>query len=105
MMARLSHVPFRANGKVMVRTFAKLKKAFLSLKREAGLKNRPAMTSIRQRVLIRTASGLRAHLGFLPKSLSASAADLFAITRIGRDRVILVLRSTGGGYRVSGLYR
>jgi TonB family protein len=102
-MVALSAVPFKANGKVAAKKKAGLKKAFAGLAAEVKAGRRRRATA--PPLVLKTASGLRRYLGIMPKGVPSSAANLYAVTRIGRDRVILVLTSQGNTYRVTGLQR
>jgi hypothetical protein len=104
-MLAVSALPFKANGRVVAKNRKKLRIAFKELAGEAKAAARRTGKPARLKAL-RTASGLRKAIGFMPAKLTGgSAADLYGVARIGNDRVILVVAKRSGQYRVVALQR
>ncbi len=99
-MVTVSGLPFRASGKIVARTAARLKRVFQAL-----ILENPARRMARAPALL-TASGLRSRLGTLPRGIRPGAPNLYVVTRLGREHVVLVLgRGANRRWQVVGMAR
>ena len=97
-LAGWSATPFTAAGEVIAKDAAKLKTVFAQLLAEA-----PSARAVTD-VEVFTPAGIRGRLGGLPPGGEENNM-LFAVGKVGKEELILLLKKSNLGWRVCGLDR
>ncbi|RMG99201.1 MAG: hypothetical protein D6705_03825, partial [Deltaproteobacteria bacterium] len=96
-VAARSGLPFTVSGRVVARTRAELEEVLRSLMDET--KVRPKGSKIV------TAAELRRLFGGVPAGVLEGGKQLYAVTRIGDELLVLIVDRPLGAYRVVGIAR